>query len=224
MSDAATRVSLTATGQSLALDGPVCITASELIAAHVLPPMVARIRQEHPGIEVEIVASNSVADLRRREADIAVRNVSPSQPELVGKKIGDRAARLYAAPAYLERLGNPKTPEELARSDFFGFDRSELMIEGLRALGIPLAAKNFPIITSNHLVQWELAKLGLGICIVMDQVGDAEPRVRRVLPDLRPLVIPVWLTTHRELRTSRCIRVVFDLLAEELAHSGTACN
>jgi len=53
----------------------------------------------------------------------------------------------------------------------------------------------------------------------MDEVGDAEPRVRRVLPDLPPLPVPVWLTSHRELRTSRRIRVVFDLLAEGLARS-----
>jgi len=111
---------------------------------------------------------------------------------------------------------NPTSPEELARADFFGFDRSNLMIEGLRALGLQLTPKDFPIITSNHLVQWELAKQGLGICIVMDEVGDREPRVRRVLPELRPISIPMWLITHRELKTSRRIRVVFDLLAEEL--------
>ncbi|MGK3961472.1 hypothetical protein WMF38_51255 [Sorangium sp. So ce118] len=51
---------------------------------------------------------------------------------------------------------------------------------------------------------------------MMDEVGDAEPRVRRVLPDLPPLPVPIWVTAHRELRTSRRMRVVFDLLAEEL--------
>ena len=70
--------------------------------------------------------------------------------------------------------------------------------------------------TENHLVQWEMAKLGLGICIVLDEVGDAEPRVRRVLPDLAPLPIPIWLAAHRELHYSRRIQVVFDLLAEGL--------
>lgn len=217
MNDAATRVSLSATGQSLTVDGTVCITASELIAAHVLPPILARLRRAHPGIELEIVASNGARDLRRREADIAVRNFTPTQPELVAKKIADRQARLYATPAYLRRIGNPTSPEQLSRADFFGFDRTEVMIKGLRSLGLNLTPKNFPIVTDNHLVQWEMAKLGIGICIVMDQVGDAEPRVRRVLPDLPPLPVPVWLATHRELRTSRRIRVVFDLLAEGLS-------
>ena len=98
------------------------------------------------------------------------------------------------------------------------------MIKGLRALGLELTPKNFPIITDNHLVQWELAKQGVGICIVMDEVGDAEPRVRRVLPKLPPLPVPVWLATHRELHTSRRIRVVFDLLANELGRSAKVAD
>lgn len=217
MNEAATRVSLSATGQSLSIDGTVSITASELISTCILPPILARLRRAYPGIELEIVASNSARDLRRREADIAVRNFTPSQPELVAKKVADRSARLYATAGYLEELGNPTSPAELSRADFFGFDRGEMMITGLRALGIPLTSKNFPIITDNHLVQWELCKQGAGICIVMDEVGDAEPRVRRVLPDLQPLPVPMWLVTHRELRTSRRIRAVFDLLAEALS-------
>jgi DNA-binding transcriptional LysR family regulator len=216
MNDAATQVSLRATGQSLSIDGTVCITASELIAAHILPPIIGRLRRAHPGIEIEIVASNKARDLRRREADIAVRNFTPTHPDLVAKKVAESHARLYATPAYLERIGNPTTPAELAGAEFFGFDRTDLMIDGLRHLGLHLTSKNFPIVTENHLVQWEMAKQGIGICIVMDEVGDAEPRVRRVLPDMSPMPVPVWLVAHRELRTSRRIRVVFDLLAEEL--------
>jgi len=222
MGDAATRVSMTAAGKSLSIDGTVCITASELIAAHVLPPIIGRLRLTHPGIEIEIVASNTARDLRRREADIAVRNFTPTQPDLVAKKIADRHARLYASPAYLKRLDNPTSAAGLSQAEFFGFDRTDLMIKGLRALGLEIGPKNFPIITDNHLVQWELCKQGVGICIVMDQVGDAEPRVRRVLPKLSPLPVPVWLATHRELHTSRRIRVVFDLLAEELGRSPKA--
>jgi DNA-binding transcriptional LysR family regulator len=216
MNDAATRVSLSAAGQSLSLEGKVCITASELIAAYLLPPTIARLRREHPGIEIEIVASNQARDLRRREADIAVRNFAPTEPDLVARKVADRGARLYASPEYLERLGNPTSPADLRDAEIFGFDRTDMMIDGLRRLGVELDPTNFPIVTGNHLVQWEMAKRGIGICIVMDQVGDAEPSVRRVLPDLPPIPVPVWLVAHRELRTNRRIRTVFDLLAEGL--------
>ncbi len=221
MSEAATRVSLAATGQSLALEGSVCVTASELISAYLLPPIVSRLRREHPGIEIEIVASNAVRDLRRREADIAIRNAKPAQPELVGRKIDDRVARPYARPEYLERIGSPRSRADLGSAEFFGFDRTDLMIGHLVRMGVPVTPRSFPVVTDNHLVQWELCKHGVGICFVMEEVGDAEPRVRRVVPDFPPLPVPVWLVAHGELLTSRRIRVVFDLLAEELTRSGT---
>lgn len=84
-------------------------------------------------------------------------------------------------------------------------------------MGLNLTERNFPLTTENYLVMWELVKHGLGIGIMDGNLGDAEPRVRRVLPKLEPLMFPIWLVSHRELKTSRRVRVVFDLLAEELA-------
>lgn len=216
MGEAATRISLAATGQASAIDGIVCITASEVISTYLLPPVVREIRAVHPGIEIEIVASNRASDLHRREADIAVRSFRPKQPDLVARKIQDGFGRLYAAPAYLAEIGDPRTPAELSRATFFGFDRTDMMVSGLNALGLSITAANFPIVTSNHLVQWALAREGAGICVMMEEVGEAEPAVRRVLPELPPLPVPMWLVTHREVRTSRRIRVIFDLLFEGL--------
>ncbi len=220
MSEAASRVSLVAAGQSLSIDGTVRIAASEAVSAYLLPPIVAEIRAQHPGVEIELVVSNQTSDLRRREADIAVRNYRPTESDLVSRKLKDSAAYLYASPVYLEKIGNPTTPEALAqRAELFGFeDHKDRLIELLNAWGLGLDRKNIPITTDNHLVQWELAKAGLGICMMMQEVGDAEPRVCRVLPELpAPMRFPTWLTSHRELKTSRRIRVVFDLLAEALA-------
>ncbi len=216
MGEAASRVSLTAAGQSLSLDGTVCISASQILATHMLPPIIAGMRALHPGIEIEIVATNETSDLSRREADIAVRSFRPKQPDLVARKVKDSLARLYAAPAYLERIGNPTTPDELSRGEFLGFDREVGLMNGLNAMGLSLTPSSFPVLTENQLVQWELAKQGVGICIMMEEVGDAEPRVQRALPSLPPFPVPMWLTTHRELNTSRRMRVVFDLLYEGL--------
>ncbi len=216
MHEAATRVSLAATGQSSSIVGSVCITASEAISAYLLPPIVARLRREHPGIELELVASNKARDLHRREADIAVRNFRVSQPDLIAQKLRDSHAHMYAAPSYLERA-KIASPRDLSRAELFAFDRTDIMIDGLRTLGVEVTREQFPIVTENHLVQWELCKQGVGICIMMEEIGDAEPRVRRVLPSLAPLPIPMWLVCHRELRTSRRIRLVYDLLAESLS-------
>ena len=216
MGDAATRISLTATGQSLSVVGKVSITASEAISAHLLPPILGRLRVDHPGIEIEIVASNEPRDLHRREADIAIRNFRPSQHDLIARKIRDTRAHFYAAPAYLERIGPLSSPEDLSRAELFAFDRSDIMIDGLAALGLEITRRQFPIVTDNHLVQWELCKHGVGICIMMEEIGGAEPRVQRVLPDLLSIPIPIWLVCHRELQTSRRIRLVFERIAEGL--------
>lgn len=217
MVEAATRVSLIAAGQSLSLEGTICITASEALAAYILPPIIHTIRAKYPNIEIEIVASNQPSDLRRREADIAVRSFRPGDPELIAKKVREDPAHLYASPSYLERLGNPTKPEELSGAEFIGFDRTDTWMEGLNELGLDLTARNFPIITESHLVQWELVKAGAGIGVMIEEIGGSEPRVQRVLPELAPFVVPMWLTSHREVRMSRRVRVVFDLLAEGLS-------
>ena len=72
---------------------------------------------------------------------------------------------------------------------------------------------------TRHIVQWEFVKQGAGIGVITEAVGEAEPRVRRVLPKLAPIVFPMWLATHRELNTSKRLRTVFDFLRVELARS-----
>lgn len=216
MGDAAGRVSLAAGGQAQTIEGSICITASEIYSAHLLPPIVALLRREAPGIEVEILASNSSVDLRRREADIAVRSFRPTQPDLIARKIGDDRARLYAADSYLDQLGPLHGPGDLNGAAFIGFDQTPTMLKALNAMGMTLSAANFPVICANHLVQWQLVRAGIGIGVFPEAVGDGAAGVRRVLPDLAPMVLPIWLTAHRELNTSRRVRLVFDLLAREL--------
>jgi DNA-binding transcriptional LysR family regulator len=219
MGDAASRVSLTASGQSQSIEGTIRITTTEVYAAYVLPPMIAKLRRLAPGITIEIVASNAVSDLRRREADIAVRNGRPTDLDLIAKKVKDDFAALYAAPAYLDRIGNPDTLAGFSQADFIGFDDNKALLEGLNSLGFSLTGRNFPVLTASHLVHWELVKQGLGVGVMPVRTGDAEPSVRRILPSMDPIEVPVWLVAHRELRTSRRVRLVFDFLIDELSAS-----
>ena len=219
MGDAAGRVSMNALGQSQALEGTICISASETYAAVLLPPIIAKLRILEPGIHVEIVVANHASDLRRREADIAIRNFRPTEPDLIAKKVGDADAVLYATPGYIARIGNPTTPEELRHAHFVNLDHGGMMMKGLNGLGLSLTEENFPLLTESYLVMWELVRQGAAIGILDAYIGDSDPNVKRVLPDLEPLIFPIWLVSHRELNTSRRIRRVFDFLAEEL-HRG----
>lgn len=216
MSEAAQRLSRAAAGQSASLEGPICIAASELDAAVLVAPLVPKLRALAPGLEIEIVASNAAQDLRRREADIALRSFRPTEPELVTRRVRDSRAFLYASTAYVRSLGSRVTKETLSRATFIGFDRSDTLRLGLNQLGLELTEKNFPILTTNQHAQWAMVKAGAGIGIMSDVVGDAERGVVRVIRSLPPITIPMWLVTHREVRTSRRVRVVADALAAAL--------
>lgn len=215
MSEAANRVSLSASGRSQSIEGAVSITASEVTSAFVLPPILNRLHSAEPGISIELVASNAIRDLRRREADIAIRSVRPTDPDLIAKKLKSGSALLYAARSYLARTGELDTPEQLSNAEFIGFEDNEPYLEGLNALGLTITRKNFPFQSANHLVQWEMVKQGAGVGVMLEQAGDAEPLVRRAAPWLQPFEFDVWLVAHRELNTSRRIRLVFDWLAQE---------
>ena len=216
MGEAAGRVSMTAIGQSQAIEGTISISASETYAAVLLPPIIAKLRKMEPGIQVEIVVANHASDLRRREADIAIRNFRPTEPDLIAKKIGDADAVLYATPDYISKIGNPTKPYDLRHADFVNMDHGGMMLKGLNTLGLGLTEANFPLLTESYLVMWELVRQGTAIGILDSYIGDADAIVRRVLPNLAPLTFPIWLVSHRELSTSRRIRMVFDFLAKEL--------
>jgi DNA-binding transcriptional LysR family regulator len=219
MGEAATRVSLTASGQAQSVAGRVCITASEATSAFILPPIVGRLRRDHPGIVVEILASNGISDLRRREADIAVRHAAPTDPDLIARRLADRTAHLYATEGYLAGIGGLRSVEDMARAEYIGigFDDNDAFLAGLNARGANLTASDFPVLTASHLVHWELVKRGVGVGVMAADVGDAEPSVVRAAPWLGGFDFPVWLVARREVRTSRRVRLVFDRLAEELA-------
>ncbi|MEZ4459009.1 MAG: LysR family transcriptional regulator [bacterium] len=215
MGEAATRLSLAASGQSASVEGTVSVTASEAISAYLLPRAVQVVRERYPKIELELVVANDARDLHRREADIAVRNFESKQPDLIARKLRTTTAGMYATPAYLAR--HPlNTVAEIRNVELFAFDRSSLMIDGLRALGLDVDRGQFPVATQSHLVQWSMCKQGLGVCLMMREVGDIDPDVVAVLPEVA-IPIPIWLVSHRELRTSRRIRVVYDALAEVLS-------
>ena len=216
MGEAASRVSLAATGQAHAAEGIVSISAGQAFAAHILPPVLARLREEAPGIAIDIVATDVQSDLLRREADIAIRNVRPQHPDLMAKKICDMEGRVYAASAYLDRIGRPMTLEKLATCDYVAWNREPAVRERLATLGLNLTADRIRYTCESHLVQWEMVKQGLGAGVQAAPIGDAEPRVERALPELGAVMFPVWLCSHRELHTSKRVRTVFDLLAEML--------
>ena len=218
MGNAANQFSLSASGKSDVIEGDVSITASELLSTFMLPRMIKTLREVEPGIDIEIVSTNEQRDLNRREADIAIRNVRPTQPELIAKKLCSVRGHLYAAKSYLQQLGNPPSIDELNKANFIDTQNPGHLMDLLNSSGLTLSKQNFPVISNSHIVQWELVKQGVAISATVEEIGDNEPLVERVVTSNLPLItMDLWLVTHNELRTNRRIRRVFDFLVSEFA-------
>lgn len=216
MGDAAQEISLVASGQSEELEGTVSISATELYSIWVLPPIIEHLRDKAPGIRINIVSSNLVSDLRRREADIAIRNARPEDPDLFGKLIATDTGTFFASRAYLDRLGPFSDLGDLGRAEFIGLGENDDIITPFREFGIPVTEANFKTNTASHYAHWMLAKQGVGIGVGPCAMGDADSDLYRVLPDEPKFEYPVWLVAHRELRTNPRIRLVWDVIAEKL--------
>jgi DNA-binding transcriptional LysR family regulator len=217
MGAAADGLQLVASGQSQTVEGVVGVSVSDAVAVWLLPGVLARLREQAPGIVIDVVASDALSDLRRREADIAVRHVRPDQPDLIGRWIRDATASFYASQDWVRRHGHPRQAAEAASLGFVGGDRAGRDLAYLQQHGLAVQAGNFTCLAESSAATWAMVRAGLGIGPMMDEVAQGMPDVVRVLDDVPLLRFPIWLVTHRELRTSRRIRVVFDALAGALA-------
>ena len=217
MAESAARLSLSASGRSQAIEGHVSITATDMTAAYLLPPILGQISDLAPNIDVELIPSNDVRDLIKREADIAIRHARPEQADLIAQLVGTSSAHLYASKSYLARAGCPSSADGLSTLTFVGLSPIERFLPTVRALGLELKAEQFKFTTPSGTALIELVRQGLGISIIPRHTAVLFPELVPVLQDGVSFRMPIWLVTHRELHTSRRIRVVYDLLKTSLA-------
>ncbi len=217
MGTAAQALALSATGRSQAVGGVVSVSATDAVAAYLLPPLVRELHDQDPSIAVEVISSNALSDLLRREADIAIRHVKPEQPELIARLVRDASASFYASEEWVRRHGHPRRAEDAANLPFVGAEQKGPYLAYLQQHGLPVTEASFSCYAEHSTANWGLVRAGMGIGAMMDEIARQTPGVVRVLDEVAPVVFPIWLVSHRELRTSRCIRVVFEALARGLA-------
>lgn len=196
--------------------GAVRITASEMVGAHVLPPILTAFREAHPEVAVEVILSNRAEDLLRREADIAVRMVRPTQGALVARALGGITLGLHAHRDYLDRHGMPESLEALSDHAVIGYDQETPAIRAMIAAGLPLNREMFAWRTDSDIGQYAAISAGYGIGLC--QIGLARrDGLVPVLPQALSFDLPTWLVMHEDLKGARRMRLMFDHLAEGLA-------
>lgn len=213
MQAAAAALAMTARSRFAGIEGTVRITASRVVSQMILPPVLARLRAEEPGLQIDLVPSDTSENLLFGEADIALRMYRPTQGDLVARHLADLPLGLFAAKAYLDRKGRPTSPAELMRLSFVGQDRMDQIIRAMQALGIDVTRSFFPVRCDDPLTYVELVRAGCGLGGILRAVGDPDPLLERIdlIPGLPSL--PVWLTAPPRLRQSPRLRRVWDALA-----------
>ena len=206
----------TASGQGRGVKGTVRVSASQIMGAEVLPPTFVSLREQHPELQIELVLSNEVDNLLRRDADIAVRMVEPAQEALVVKRIGSVTLGLHAHRRYLDRAGAPRSLEALHRHSVIGFDRETPAIRSMRKRVAGFDAIRFALRTDSDIAQLMAIRAGFGIGICQVALARQDPNLERVLSTAFDLKLGVWIAMHEDLRSTPRCRVVFDALARSL--------
>lgn len=216
MAAASAAMRRTASGEHGELRGVVRISASEVIGGEVLPAMLADLRAQHPGIVIELVLSNQSADLLRKDVDIAVRMVQPTQQALVARKIGSIRLGLFAHRRYLKARGTPQRLEQLADHALIGFDHEPSYVRAMRPAGLPYHREHFALRTDSDLAAIAALRAGYGIGMCQWPLAARHTSLVPLLAEAVAVQLDTWVVMHEDLRPSVRHRAVFDHLAGAL--------
>jgi DNA-binding transcriptional LysR family regulator len=205
-----------ASGQGRVVKGTVRVSASEIMGAEVLPAIFSALAERHPGLEIELVLSNAVDNLLRRDADIAVRMVAPVQEALVMQHVGTVTVGLHAHQRYLERRGVPRTLKSLHDHQTIGFDHETPAIRAMLQRVPDFESVRFAFRTDSDIAHLMAIKAGLGVGICQVALARRDAELRRVLATAFDLKLGVWIAMHENLRSTRRCRIVFDALVAGL--------
>jgi DNA-binding transcriptional LysR family regulator len=196
--------------------GVVRVTVSEIVGIEVIPPMLARFRAAHPGIDVELTLNNKNDDLSRRDADVAVRMSRPTQNSLVARKVGEIPLGFHATPEYLAAHGTPTSFDDLVKHTLIGFDRAYPELVNNLSIDRPITRDLFSYRTDNDVAQLAAIRAGVGIGVCQTLIGRREKLVP-VMADQFGFKLDLWIVMHETLRGSPRMRLMFDHLAKEFA-------
>lgn len=206
-----------ATSQGEGVRGVVRVSASEVVGAEVLPPIIAQLREAHPALKVELVSTNRVQDLLRREADIAVRMVRPRQEQLVARRIGNIELGFHAHRDYIARHGTPRNLDDLPAHTVIGYDQPPAFVRIAGKSIKNFTRDTFSLRTDSDLAQLALIRAGAGIGVCQVGLAKRDAALVRLMPRAFSLKLDTWVTMHEDLRNSPRCRVAFDALVEGLS-------
>ncbi|MGH8391408.1 MAG: LysR family transcriptional regulator, partial [Pseudomonas sp.] len=202
------------------LTGTVRVTTTDSLAIDFLIPAIARLHDAHPDVRVQMDASTQLLNLAKREADIAVRNTRPDNPDLIARRIARWPVGLFASQAYIDRHGAPEPGSLFEGHDLVVYQPHLQSQKDLTLVSEPLGRGRIVAALSSSLLVRRSIAAGIGIGEVPIVSGERDGLVRLWPDRTRPLPYDVWLVTHADLRHTARVRVVIDEIVAGFAGTG----
>jgi|SRR5579859_794595 len=195
--------------------GDVRVTADELIALEILPPLFPELTLRYPNLVLKLGVTADVEDLLLGEADIAVRLFRPTQKSLVARQIPGGRLGLFAHREYVARVGSPRSVDDLAAHDLVGAIEARSSLAGFATLGLSPPASSFAHCIDSPVGQMRAVRSGLGIGVGLVSAAARDPELVRVLPEIGA-DLTIWVSVHEDQRDVPRIRAVFDAIVRFL--------
>jgi DNA-binding transcriptional LysR family regulator len=204
-------------GEIQQVTGTVRLSVTEAFGNVVIAPALGNFFKNHPGLNIELVATSGFLSVSKREADMAVLLSRPTRGRLKVQKLSDYQLQLYATPDYLNEYGTPNSVEEIQHHTLIGYVDDLIYSPSLRyydEIGSGLS----PTLTSSSLLaQKQLACSNCGIAMLPRFVAEPEPTLVTVLPDEVCITRTFWLAVHEDIVEHARIRAVMDFLLKLVA-------
>jgi DNA-binding transcriptional LysR family regulator len=213
-----------ANGADLLPSGQVRVSVSSVVIDYLLPEVLARFRSDFPEVEIELVGSREHVNLRKREADIAIRIADTVPDWLVGRKLADLHFKIYT-----RSTGGRRMPlqgvDELARQPrWIGFERDGHDLKFDRWLAKHVPAKQVVLRVDNFSHAATMVRAGIGMALLPQFVESSIPDVQALTGSIAELVTPLWLITHPELKDAARIQALLRAFGPALANAALAAS
>ena len=197
------------------LSGQIRIGAPDGCANFLLPQVCAKICDDNPGLEVQIVALPRVFNLSRREADMAIAVSRPQAGRLTVQKLTDYRLSLAASRGYLDRHGAIESQADLKGHRIVGYIPDMIFDKELDYLA-EIGAETVPLASNSVSVQFNWLRVGAGVGIVHDFAMPFAPDLVRLLPDALRLTRAFYLIRHADDRRMDRLNRFAEALGHEL--------
>ncbi len=202
-------------GQTVA--GTVRLATAENLAAAILAPALPALQSRYPALTVELATRVASVSMVRREADLSLRLVRPTQNTLFVRKVGVQAHAVYASPSYLCRQELANGLGALRDCDLIGWDEEFSSLQLAVWLREAIGGRPLKVSATCLATQIAAARHGIGAVVLPCFLGDAEPGLRRIVEPKDVFSQDIWLVVDPSLKAVPRVRAVADWIAEAVA-------